>query len=248
MIIAGFTNYARTIDFSIFREIADEVGAYLMVDMAHFVGLIIAGIHPDPIPYADVITTSTHKTFGGPRGGGIILCKKEYSEKMDTALSPGLQAAPMMDVIASRAVLFKQAMSPQFRAYQRQIVKNSNTLATALMDQGFKLLSGGTDTHVMLVKLREKGITGDVAETVLESVGIIVNKSRIPFDIPESPQPGGIRLGTPAVTTRGMKKQEMEHLAAIMGSVLKNPQDRKVLQNAGKEVRQLTNRFPLLMA
>jgi glycine hydroxymethyltransferase len=216
--------------------------------MAHFVGLIIAGIHPDPIPYADVITTSTHKTFGGPRGGGIILCKKEYSEKMDTALSPGLQAAPMMDVIASRAVLFKQAMSPQFRAYQRQIVKNSNTLATALIDQGFKLLSGGTDTHVMLVKLREKGITGDVAETVLESVGIIVNKSRIPFDILESPQPGGIRLGTPAVTTRGMKAQEMEHLAAIMGSVLQNPQDRTVLHNAGKEVRQLTKRFPLLRA
>ena len=245
MIIAGYTNYARTIDFSIFREIADEVGAYLMVDMAHFVGLVIAGIHPDPIPYADVVTTSTHKTFGGPRGGGVILCRKEYSEKIDTALSPGLQAAPMMDVIASRAVLFKEAMSPRFRAYQRQIVKNAKTLASCLMDQGFKLFSDGTETHVMLVKLRDKVITGDRAERVLEGVGITVNKSRIPFDSAESPHPGGIRVGTPAVTTRGMKEPEMEQVAAIMGSVLNSPQEGKILQNARKEVRQLTKKFPL---
>ena len=245
MIIAGYTNYARTIDFSIFREIADEVGAYLMVDMAHFVGLVIAGIHPDPIPFADVVTTSTHKTLGGPRGGGVILCRKEYSEKIDTALSPGLQAAPMMDVIASRAVLFKEAISPQFRAYQRQIVRNAKTLALALRGQGFKLFSDGTDTHVMLIKLRDMDITGDVAEGVLERVGIIVNKSRIPFDDPESPLPGGIRVGTPAVTTRGMGEREMEHVASIMGAVLKDPHDEKVLKNARKEVRQLTKKFPL---
>jgi glycine hydroxymethyltransferase len=248
MIIAGYTNYARTIDFTIFREIADEAGAYLMVDMAHFVGLVIAGIHPDPIPYADVTTTSTHKTFGGPRGGGVILCREEYAEKIDGALSPGLQAAPMMDVIASRAVLFKEAMSPRFRAYQRQIVKNAKTLASCLMDQGFKLFSDGTDTHVMLVKLRDKGITGDRAERVLESVGITVNKSRIPFDAAESAHPGGIRVGTPAVTTRGMKEREMEHVASIMDAVLKNPRDKRVLQNARKEVRQLTKNFPLSQA
>jgi glycine hydroxymethyltransferase len=245
MIIAGYTNYARTIDFSIFRKIADEVGAYLMVDMAHFVGLVLAGVHPDPIPFADVVTTSTHKTLGGPRGGGVILCRKEYGEGIDKALSPGLQAAPMMDVIASRAVLFKEALSPRFRAYQWQIVKNAKTLASCLMDQGFKLFSNGTDTHVMLVKLRDKGITGDRAERVLEGVGIIVNKSRIPFDDPVSSLPGGIRVGTPAVTTRGMGEREMEHVASIMGAVLKNPQDKRVLKNARKEVRQLTKKFPL---
>ncbi len=245
MIIAGYTNYARTIDFSIFRKIADEVGAYLMVDMAHIVGLIIAGIHPNPIPYADVITTSTHKTFRGPRGGGIILCRKDYSEQIDKALSPGLQAAPMMDVIAARTVLLKEAMSPQFRAYQHQIVRNAKTLAEALMVQGFRLLSGGTDTHVMLVNLRDKGITGDIAESVLDSVGVIVNKSKVPFDKVESPQPGGIRVGTPTVTTRGMKEQEMEHVAELMGSILKNPEDQKIMDNVRKEVRQLTKKFPL---
>jgi glycine hydroxymethyltransferase len=246
MIIAGYNNYARAIDFSIFREIADKVGAYLMVDMAHFVGLVIAGIHPNPMPYADVITTSTHKTFKGPRGGGVILCRKAHSEKIDTALSPGLQAAPMMDVIAARAVLFKEAMSPQFKAYQHQIANNAKTLASALMAGGFELVSGGTDTHVMLVKLRDKGITGDVAEKVLESVGIIVNKSKIPFDRVESPQAGGIRVGTPAVTTRGMKEQEMKDTAAIMASVLKHPRDEKILQDAKREVRELARRFPLV--
>jgi glycine hydroxymethyltransferase len=245
MIIAGFTNYSRTIDFSVFRKIADEVGAYLFVDMAHFVGLVIAGLHPDPVPYADVVTTSTHKTFRGPRGSGIILCKKEYAQKIDQAVSPGVQSAPMMDVIASRAVLLKEAKSPQFKAYQHQIVKNSKALAEFLISEGFKIFSGGTETHVMLVNIRNQGITGDVAESVLDNVGITVNKSKVPFDTNNSPKPGGIRLGPSAVTTRGMKEGEMKHAAKLIASVIKNQQNQKILDNVRKEVKQLTKRFPL---
>jgi glycine hydroxymethyltransferase len=245
MIITGYTDYPRTIDFSIFREIADEVGAYLMVDMAHPVGLIIAGIHPNPIPYADVVTTSTHKTFRGPRLGGLILCKKEYAERIDKAISPGLQSAPMMDVIASRAVLFKEAMSPRFRAYQQQTVRNAKILAESLMSQGFKLFSGGTDTHLILIDLRDKEITGDEASSVLEKVGIIVNKCAIPFDDIESSRPGGIRVGPAAPTTRGMKEQDMKQIATIMGKVLNNPQANKVLLNAKNEVKKIGKKFPL---
>ena len=245
MIIAGYTNYPRTIDFSVFREIADEVGAYLMVDMAHPVGLIIAGIHPSPIPYADVVTTSTHKTFRGPRLGGLILCRKEYSENIDAAVSPGLQSAPMMDIIASRAVLFKEAMHPQFRAYQQQTVKNAKILAESLNAQRFKLLSDGTDTHLMVINLRDKGITGDEASLALESVGIIVSKTHVPFDNAESPRPGGIRIGSPAVTTRGMKGREMKHIATILGAVLRNPHNKKIRQEARKEVKTIAKRFTL---
>jgi glycine hydroxymethyltransferase len=245
LIITGYTNYSRIIDFSMFRNIADEIGAFLMVDMAHIVGLIIAGFHPSPIPYADVVTTSTHKTFRGPRGGGIILCRIEHAEKIDRALSPGLQAAPMMNLIAARAVLLKEAMSPQFTAYQRQIVKNAKMLSESLLAAGFKIFSGGTDTHVLLVDLRGTGITGDRAESILDMVGITVNRSRLPFDYGESNGINGIRLGTPGVTTRGMKEEQMKQVAEMIVSVLRNPLDPKILDSTRKSVRELTRKFPL---
>ena len=215
IIIAGASAYPRTIDFRKFREIADEVGALLMVDMAHIAGLVAAGLHPSPVPYADFVTTTTHKTLRGPRGG-MILCRKEYAKAIDKAIFPGTQGGPLMHVIAAKAVCFKEAMEPSFREYQKQIIRNAAALAQALTEEGFHLVSGGTDNHLMLVDLRNHGTTGRDAEKLLDKVRITVNKNTIPND-PQSPfVTSGIRLGTPAVTTRGMKEEDMKQIAAAI--------------------------------
>lgn len=212
MIVAGASAYSRSIDFKKFREIADAVGALLMVDMAHIAGLVAAGLHPDPVPYADIVTSTTHKTLRGPRGG-LILCRSEYAKDIDKAIFPGTQGGPLMHIIAAKAVSLKEAMQPEFKEYQRQIIKNAAALAQALMDQGFNLVSGGTDNHLMLIDLRNKDITGKDAELQLDRVRITTNKNTIPND-PQSPfVTSGIRLGTPAVTSRGMKEADMEKIA-----------------------------------
>ncbi len=244
LIVAGASAYPRTIDFKKFREIADEVGAYLMVDMAHIAGLVAAGLHPNPVAYADVVTTTTHKTLRGPRGG-MILCKAEYAQQIDKAIFPGIQGGPLMHVIAAKAVCLKEAMHQEFTSYQQQIVKNAKALARNLMDRGYDLVSGGTDTHLMLVDLRKLGITGKDAEEVLDEVGITVNKNTIPFD-PESPfVTSGIRLGTPALTSRGMKEGEMAEIAALIHETLKNRGDAIKLEGIRKKVKELCERFPL---
>ena len=243
MIITGASAYPRIIDFKVFKEIADNVGAYLLVDMAHISGLIIAGIHPSPIPYADFVTSSTHKTLRGPRGGGIIICKEEYAEKIDKAIFPGTQGAPMMNVIAARAVIFKEAMSDKFKQYQSQVVQNSKTLANRLMENVYKLVTNGTDNHLMLVNLSNKEILGKDAQDLLDNNGIIVNRTRIPY---EKTKWSGIRLGTPALTTRGMKEKEMLIIGNLITHVLKNPKDPLTKENAKNEVRELANRFPLI--
>lgn len=242
MIVAGASAYPRIIDFKKFREIADEVGAYLMVDMAHIAGLVAAGLHPNPVEYADFVTTTTHKTLRGPRGGAI-LCKEKYAKEIDKAVFPGIQGGPLMHVIAAKAVCFKEAMTDEFKEYQKQIVKNAKALATALIERGFELVSGGTDNHLMLVDLRNIGLTGKEAEKRLDDVGITVNKNTIPFD-PQGPNvTSGIRIGTPAVTTRGMKEKEMVEIADLISTVLKNPDfDREMVKN---RVAKLCEAFPL---
>ena len=215
LILAGASAYSREIDFAKFAEIAKEVGAYFMVDMAHIAGLVAAGVHPSPVPYADFVTTTTHKTLRGPRGG-LILCKEEHAKAVNKAVFPGIQGGPLMHVIAAKAVCFKEAMSDEFKAYQRQIAKNAKALSEALLDKGFDLVSGGTDNHLMLVDLRPFGVTGKEYENRLDSVGITVNKNAIPFD-PEKPGvTSGIRVGTPAVTTRGLKEEDMKEIAELM--------------------------------
>jgi len=244
LIVAGASAYPRVIDFKKFREIADEVGAYLMVDMAHIAGLVAAGLHPNPVVYADAVTTTTHKTLRGPRGG-MILCKARYAQQIDKAIFPGIQGGPLMHVIAAKAVCLKEAMHQEFKSYQQQIVKNAKALARSLMDRGYDLISGGTDTHLMLVDLRKLGITGRDAEEVLDEVGITVNKNTIPFD-PESPfVTSGIRLGTPALTSRGMKEGEMAEIAALIDETLKNREDAIKLERIRKKVKELCDRFPL---
>ncbi len=221
LIVAGASAYPRTLDFKKFKEIADEVEAYLMVDMAHIAGLVAAGLHPNPCEYADFVTTTTHKTLRGPRGGAI-LCKEKYAKSIDKAIFPGIQGGPLMHVIASKAVSFKEALSPEFKEYQQQIVKNAKTLSEELIKRGFTLVSGGTDNHLMLIDLRNKGITGKAAEKLLDEIGVTVNKNTIPFD-PESPfVTSGIRIGTPAVTTRGMKEPEMVKIAEIFELIINN--------------------------
>jgi len=215
LIVAGASAYSRTIDFAKFKEIADEVEAYLMVDMAHIAGLVATGLHPSPVPYADFVTTTTHKTLRGPRGGAI-LCKSQYAKMIDKAIFPGIQGGPLMHVIAAKAVSFKEALEDEFKEYQKQVLKNAKALAEALKSKGFKLVSDGTDNHLMLVDLRNKGLTGKKAEALLDEVGITTNKNTIPFD-PESPfVTSGLRIGTPAVTTRGMKEADMEKIAEII--------------------------------
>ena len=208
IIVAGASAYPRTIDFKRFREIADKVSAYLMVDMAHIAGLVAAGLHPSPVPYADFVTTTTHKTLRGPRGG-MILCKEKYAKDLDKSVFPGVQGGPLMHVIAGKAVCFKEALTPEFKEYQKQIIKNAKVLAEELMNRGFKLVSGGTDNHLMLVDLTNKGVTGKDAEAMLDEVGITVNKNTIPFDKQKPNIASGLRIGTPAMTTRGMKEEEM---------------------------------------
>jgi glycine hydroxymethyltransferase len=245
LIIAGMSAYPRKIDFSEFRRVANKVGAYFLADVAHIIGLIIAGIHPDPVPHADVVTSSTHKTFRGPRGGGIILCKKEFSKAIDEAVFPGTQGAPLMNIIASRAVLFKEAMSPKFKKYQKQIVDNAKVLAEVLASNGIRIVTGGTDTHLMLIDLRSQGLNGNDAEKLLYSVGIASNKNLIPFDDKSQNITSGLRLGTVALTTRGMKKTEMEEIGSLVSEVLLNPKKRSLLSDIQKKVLSISRRFPL---
>ncbi len=244
MIVAGASAYPRIIDFARIRAIADEVGAYVMVDMAHIAGLVAVGVHPNPVPHAEFVTTTTHKTLRGPRGG-LILCQKRFAKDIDSAVFPGVQGGPLMHVIAAKAVAFKEAMSPEFREYQLQVVRNASALASALAARGFRIVSGGTDNHLMLVSVAEKGLTGKKAERLLDDVGITVNKNTIPFD-PEKPfVTSGIRLGTPAVTTRGMREREMEEIAGIISDVIGHPEDVAVQDRARERVAALVREFPL---
>lgn len=244
MIVAGASAYPRIIDFPRIRRIADEVGALVMVDMAHIAGLVATGLHPNPVPYAEFVTTTTHKTLRGPRGG-LILCQEQFAKKIDQAVFPGTQGGPLMHVIAGKAVALKEAASPEFKAYQAQVVKNAKVFAEALMNRGFRVISGGTDNHLMLVSVREHGLTGLKAERLLDSCAITVNKNTIPFD-PEKPFiTSGLRIGTPAVTTRGMKEAEMLEISGIIADVLDNPDDESVLKSAKRKVENLTKRFPL---
>ena len=244
LIIAGASAYPRIIDFKTFREIADEIGACLMVDMAHIAGLIAAGIHPSPVPHAHIVTSTTHKTLRGPRGG-LILCKSEISKKIDSAVFPGTQGGPLMHVIAAKAVSFKEALSEKFKEYQRQIVKNAKTLGKALMEKGFKLVSDGTDNHLILVDLTNKNITGDKAQLMLDEVGITVNKNGIPFDTQSSFITSGIRIGTPAVTTRGMKEEDMAEIADLIYLTLNDFCNSKY--KIIKRVKTICDKFPLYM-
>ena len=241
-IIAGASAYPREIDFSAFRSIADEVGAYLMADIAHIAGLIIADLHQSAVPHCHFVTTTTHKTLRGPRGG-LILCKEEYAKAIDKTIFPGIQGGPLMHVIAAKAVCFQQAMTPEFIEYQKQIVKNAKTLANKLVGLGYNLVSGGTDNHLMLVDLRNKGITGKQAEKALEEAGITVNKNMVPFD-PQKPWvASGIRIGTPAVTTRGMKEKDMGIIAGLINRVLSDTENQKIKDEVRKEVESFCKRF-----
>jgi len=244
LIVAGASAYPRVIDFKRFREIADEVGAYLMVDMAHIAGLVATGLHPSPVPYADFVTTTTHKTLRGPRGG-MILCKEQFGKKIDSAIFPGIQGGPLMHVIAGKAVAFGEALQDSFKDYTQKIIDNAKQLAASLQKEGFDLVSGGTDNHLILVDLRSIGITGKLAEKVLDDVGITVNKNAIPFD-PEKPfVTSGIRVGTAAVTSRGFGIEEMDEIASIISLALKNSNDESKLQEASERVKNLTGRFQL---
>ncbi|MED1202916.1 serine hydroxymethyltransferase [Heyndrickxia acidicola] len=244
LIVAGASAYPRVIDFKRFREIADEVGAYLMVDMAHIAGLVAAGVHPSPVPYADFVTTTTHKTLRGPRGG-MILCKEEFGKKIDKSIFPGIQGGPLMHVIAAKAVAFGEALQDNFKDYANNIVENAQRLAQALKAQGIDLVSDGTDNHLLLVDLRSLNLTGKVAEKVLDDIGITVNKNTIPFD-PQSPfVTSGIRIGTAAVTSRGFGLEEMDEIASIISLTLKNHEDETKLEEARNRVEALTAKFEL---
>lgn len=244
MIVAGASAYSRQLDFAKFREIADEVGAYLMVDMAHIAGLVATGAHPNPVPHAHFVTSTTHKTLRGPRGG-LILCKEEFAKKIDKTIFPGIQGGPLMHVIASKAVAFGEAQQPEYKEYIDQVVKNAHALAEGLIAEGVDIVSNGTDNHLMLIDLRSLNLTGKVAEKVLDEVGITTNKNTIPFD-PESPfVTSGIRLGTPAVTSRGFKETEMKEIASIIAKLLKNPDDETTKQEAADRTVKLTASFPL---
>ena len=244
LIVAGASAYPRIIDFPKFSEIAQEVGAYFMVDMAHIAGLVAVGEHPSPLPYADVVTTTTHKTLRGPRGG-MILSNKGFGKKLSSQIFPGIQGGPLMHVIAAKAVAFKEALSPEFKTYQQQIVKNAAHLAKCLMDQGVELVSGGTDNHMMLLDLTNLGITGKDAENLVELAGITVNKNTIPFDKNGPAVTSGIRVGTPTITSRGMKEPEMEIIANCLVGVLKNPQDQALIEKTRARVKDLCQSFPI---
>ncbi|MCD5401803.1 serine hydroxymethyltransferase [candidate division NPL-UPA2 bacterium] len=244
LLVAGASAYPRTLNFQVFREIADEVGAYLLADIAHIAGLVVAKIHPDPILQAQFVTTTTHKTLRGPRGG-MIMCAREFGERIDKMVFPGIQGGPLMQVVAAKAVAFKEAESPEFREYQKQTVKNARALAEGLEEKGFRLVSGGTDTHLILVDLTAQGITGREAERALDRAGITVNKNNIPFDRQPPAITSGIRLGTPALTTRGMKAGEMRTLAGMINEVLKKSCDDKVRDRVREEVKELCGSFPL---
>ncbi|MBI4042266.1 MAG: serine hydroxymethyltransferase [Deltaproteobacteria bacterium] len=245
MIIAGASAYPRTLHFDKFREVADSVGALLLVDMAHIAGLVAAGIHPNPIPFSDCVTTTTHKTLRGPRGG-MIFCREKYGKAIDSQIFPGIQGGPLMHVIAAKAVALKEAGTEEFRRYQRQIVANCKHLASALMKKGFKLVSGGTDNHLLLVDLRNIGITGKDAEHRLELAGIAVNKNTVPFEDKSPTITSGIRIGTAAITTRGMKEKEMETISSLIAEVVKAADGaEKVIERTRGEVKELCQHFPL---
>ena len=246
LIVAGASAYPRVIDFKKFREIADKVGAYLMVDMAHIAGLVAAGEHPSPVPYAHVVTTTTHKTLRGPRGGVIMTNDEEIAKKIDKAIFPGIQGGPLMHIIAAKAVAFKQALSPEFKEYQHQIVKNAKALVEVLEKGGLRLVSGGTDNHMILVDLKSsKGLTGQAVEKALDKAGITVNKNGIPYDTEKPMVTSGIRIGTPAVTTRGMKEKEMEEIGNFILETIENINDDKKLSEIKERVKELCLRFPL---
>jgi len=244
MIVVGASAYARTLDFPKFQAIAKSVGAYLMVDIAHIAGLIAAGLHPNPAPYADFVTTTTHKTLRGPRGG-VVMCKAEHAKAIDKFVFPGMQGGPLMHVIAAKAVAFKEALSPAFKRYQQQVIANAKVLAQGLLDRSYKIVSGGTDTHLMLVNLTNKGITGKEADAALDAAGIIVNKNAVPYDEKPPAIASGIRLGTPIVSTRGMKEAEMKEIVALVDRVLQHRQDPAVLDEVRAQAKALCNRFPI---
>ena len=245
LIIAGASAYPRTIDFKKFREIADEVNAFLVVDMAHIAGLVATGLHPSPIPYAHITTSTTHKTLRGPRGGLILTNDEEIAKKIDKTIFPGIQGGPLMHVIAGKAVAFKEALSPEFKEYQKQVIKNAKVLAETLMKNNVRVVSGGTDNHHILLDLTNLNITGKDAEKILEKVNITVNKNGIPYDIQSPFITSGIRIGTPALTTRGMKCEEMEIVGSLIVKALKNRDNNDVLNDIKKEVKNLCEKFPL---
>lgn len=244
LIMAGASAYPRVLDFAMFREIADEVGAFLVADIAHIAGLVAAGLHPSPVPYADIVTTTTHKTLRGPRGG-MILCQAKYAKDVDRVVMPGMQGGPLMHVIAAKAVAFKEALEPEFKEYQGQIVKNAKALAEELKRLGYHLVSGGTDTHLMLVNLTTKGVTGKQAEDALGLAGITVNKNTVPFETQKPTVTSGVRLGTPALTTRGMKEPEMVVIAGLIDKALSHLGDERVTEEVKGEVGSLCRQFPL---
>jgi len=244
MIVAGASAYPRIIDFAAFRRIADQIEALLMVDMAHIAGLVAAGQHPSPVPYADFVTTTTHKTMRGPRGG-LILAKEEFGKQLDSKIFPGIQGGPLVHVIAAKAVGFKEALEPAYKEYQAQVVKNAKALAASLTGLGFRLVSGGTDNHLMLVDMGSKGITGKAAEEALEHAGLTVNKNAIPFDQQSRFVTSGIRIGTPAVTTRGLKEPEMAQIGGWINQVIENIDKPEVLARVRGQVRSLCERYPL---
>ena len=244
LIIAGASAYSRIIDFERIGEIAKGVGAYFLVDMAHIAGLVAAGLHPSPVDYADVVTTTTHKTLRGPRGG-LILCKEEHAKKIDKAVFPGIQGGPLMHVIAAKAVAFKEALEPDFVTYQEQIVANTKVISQTLIEKGFRIVSGGTNNHLVLVDLQPKSLTGKKAEELLEAVGITLNKNAIPYD-PESPfVTSGIRIGTASVTSRGMKEKDMSRIAHMISDILSKPSDKVIYNDVKRDVQALTAEFPL---
>lgn len=244
MIVVGASAYSRVLDFRQFGDIAKEVGAWLMADIAHIAGLIAAGLHPSPVPYADFITTTTHKTLRGPRGG-MIMCRAEYAKAVDKLIFPGIQGGPLVHVIAAKAVALKEAMTDKFRAYQQSVIDNAETLAGELVSHGFRIISGGTDNHLMLVDLSGKGITGKEAEEALDKAGITANKNAIPYDERPPAVTSGIRLGTPCVTTRGMGTAEMRVIAGLINSVINNSRDQAAIDANAEQVRTLCDRFPI---
>ncbi len=244
LIVAGASAYPRTLDFEAFRRIADKVGAKIMVDMAHIAGLVAAGVHPSPVPYAEFVTTTTHKTLRGPRGG-MILCREEYAKLIDSNIFPGIQGGPLMHVIAAKAVAFKEALAPEFKVYSEQVVKNAGVLAAALVKRGFNLVSGGTDNHLMLIDFSGSEITGKMASAALEKAGITANKNTVPFETRSPFVTSGIRLGTPATTTRGLKEAEMELAAAWIERAIANMDNDAVLEEIRLQVRELCEKFPL---
>jgi glycine hydroxymethyltransferase len=244
MIVVGASAYARTLDFPRFQQIAKSVGAYLLVDIAHIAGLIAAGLHPNPVPYADFVTTTTHKTLRGPRGG-VTMCRAEYAKAVDKLVFPGLQGGPLMHVIAAKAVAFKEALSPPFKRYQQQVLTNARALAQGFVDRGYKIVSGGTDTHLMLLNLTNKGITGKEADAALDAAGIIVNKNAVPYDEKPPAVASGIRLGSPIVSTRGMREPEMKQIVELVDRVLQHRQETEVLEDVRMQAKALCARFPI---